>query len=357
MKSAFVRKKDAPPPAGMTAMVKELPLGCYVSSLNSNVLLTSLGLHELDELCGGGCVVGGLAAVEQDEGTRHWKALARYFASEGAASGQGLVVVGAHEADPAAFVRTDVACVTDSMPAGEQVAAQPLSVDGVTIAWRYKAQLKEKSVSGAGEPSKWPRRCHWFDLARPADPPAADSEAVLHSGDLEATWSAIERALERFNRAAGDAAVRAPPIARLVLLGFGSALWPPHAQLGLFLLRLRALVRRSLWACFVCLAPGTPPAWSHFFDQSMRMSSFQGEGAAAAAASSFPGYAGTLTLRRTAGLFAAAQWRPEVRVFLFRRTRRALQLERLYMPPEDRAQSDLACATSGGSGPAAALDF
>jgi hypothetical protein len=50
-----------------------------------------------------------------------------------------LAVVGAHEADPVAFLRTDVASVTDSMPVGEQVTAQEtMSVDGVKIAWRYK---------------------------------------------------------------------------------------------------------------------------------------------------------------------------------------------------------------------------
>ncbi len=314
MKSAFVRKKDAS--TASTAMVKELPLGCYASSLSSNVLLTSFGLHELDELSGGGCLVGGLVAVEQDEGTRHWKALARYFASEGVASGQSLAVVGAHEADPAAFLRADVASVADSMPAGEQVTAQQaLSVDGVKIAWRYKAQLREKSVSGgSGEASKWPRRCHWFDLARPAVPAPAGAEAVLHAGDLEATWAAVARALERANAGIGDPALRAPPIARLVLLNFGGALWgADRAPLAAFLLRLRALVRRSLCACLVCLAPGAPPQWAHFFDQTLRLSSFEGAPDGAAAGASFPGFDGTLVLGRTASLYAAAQWRPEVR--------------------------------------------
>ncbi len=64
MKTSFVRKKDA----SGSAMVKELPLGCFPCTFNSNVLFCSTGLHELDDLCGGGALVGGMFGVEQDEG-------------------------------------------------------------------------------------------------------------------------------------------------------------------------------------------------------------------------------------------------------------------------------------------------
>ncbi len=353
-----MRKKDVSAGGGSTSLVKELPLGCYASSQNSSVLLTSFGLQEWDELSGGGCLVGGMACVEQDEGTRHWKALARYFASEGVAAGQGLAVVSTRESDATAFVRTDVGAVTDSMPAGEQVAAEAMNVEGVKIAWRYKAQLKEKSVSGSSEVSKWPRRCHYFDLAKAADVPAASADAILHTGSLEETWAAIECVVERYNRGISDPNARAPPILRLVLLNFGCALWHPADQLPSFLLRLRSLVRKSLCACLVCVAPSAKSSLCHFFDQSVQLNSFEGCGDTGAAAS-YPGYSGTLLLKKTVSLFAASQWKPDCRQFLFRRTRRTLQIERLYMPPEDRAQSSssLACAATGGGGGASSLDF
>jgi elongator complex protein 4 len=361
MKTSFVRKKDA---TG-SAMVKELPLGCFPCTFNSNVLFCSTGLHELDDLCGGGALVGGMFGVEQDEGldlvgcfffpnkknlgTRHWNSLARYFASEGVASGQGVVVVGAADADAAGFLRSDIAATSETMPQAEQVTSQPqLNVDGVKIAWRYKAQLQEKSVSGSAE-SKRLRRCHWFDLSKSSSGECA--EAIAYGGDLEATFASIEHVVERFNLGI-TGAERSPPILRLVLLNFGSGLWYPAESLQSFLFRLRALVRRSLCACFICVAPTAQrEVISRFLDQSVQLKSFEGSQLSGAA---FPGFSGYLTLKKTVSLYASAQWRPDCRQFLFRRTRRTLQVERLYMPPEDKAQSSLACATTGGGG---ALDF
>jgi elongator complex protein 4 len=265
-------------------------------------------------------------------------------------------VVGAADADPASFLRTDVAVMSESAPAVEQISSQPqLGVDGVKIAWRYKAQLQEKSVSGSSESTR-PRRAHYFDLSKSSSA-ALDSgaEAVLFEGDLDATFASIERIVERFNRGIMDTQNRSPPILRLVLLNFGSGLWEPAASLAQFLFRLRLLVRRSLCVCFVCVAPTAPRGViSKFLDQSVQMTSFEGGQMSGAA---FPGYTGVLTLKKTVSLHAPTQWKPECRQFLFRRTRRTMQVERLYMPPEDKAQSSsLACATTGGSG-GSALDF
>ncbi len=344
-------------PSGVS-LVKDLPLGCFPSSFNSNVLLCSSGLHELDDLLGGGVLVGGLLAVEQDEATRHWNTFARLFASEALATKHGLAVVGAEDADPSCFVRSDVAATVDSAPQIEQVssAQQQLSVDGVKIAWRYKAQLQEKTVSGSGE-SKRARRCHWFDLSKNAILTGEeDTQSILFQGDFDATFAAIERVVERFNRGITDAETRSPPILRLVLLNFGSGLWQPAEPLCLFLFRLRALVRRSLCVCFLSIAPTAPrDLLSRFVDQSIHLVSFEGSQMSGA---SFPGFSGCLTLKKTISLFASSQWKPECRQFLFRRTRRTLQIERLYMPPEDKVQSSgLACATTGGHGGGGSLEF
>lgn len=245
------------------------------------------------------------------------------------------------------------------MPAAEQVTSQPvLNVDGVKIAWRYKAQLQEKNSVSGSEESKRPRRCHWFDLSKSAQA-SEGAQSILFDGDLDSTFASIERAVEHFNRGIFDPQARSPPILRIVLLNFGSGLWQPADRLSGFLFRLRALVRRSLCVCFVCVAPtavSRDNVVARFADQSVHLASFEGSQLSGAA---FPGFTGCLTLKKTVGLYAPGQWKPECRQFLFRRTRRTMQIERLYMPPEDKAQSSsLACASSGGGGGGGgSLDF
>ena len=350
MKSSFVRKSKA---GDDTQLVKELPRACYPSSLNANLLFTSMGLHELDDMVGGGAMVQGLVGVAQDH-LRHWKTIARYFASQAIGSGQGLVVVGARDCDPHAFLRADVASVVDSLPREPVVSSQqPLNVEGVKIAWRYKAQLLEKPSLSGSDQIKSLRRCDYFDLSKAS--PAEQAQAILHQpGQLETTLNDISKAVEAFNTGINDPTQRSPPIVRVLILGFGSGLWAEESQAEQrkFILALRKLIRRSLAVGMICLAPPADSNLTHCFDQSISLSSFEGDSA------TFPGYTGTLSLERTIGLFSAARWQPDCRQYLFRRTRRSLHVERLYMPPEDRAQSDLACATSGGGGGAGnGLDF
>jgi hypothetical protein len=84
-KSSFVRRAAEEAPSTPS---KALPRGCHVNVNNAAQLLTSLGLHEWDVLCGGGALVGGTYLVEQDENTRHWKSLVRYYAAEALACEQ-----------------------------------------------------------------------------------------------------------------------------------------------------------------------------------------------------------------------------------------------------------------------------
>ena len=152
------------------SMVKELPLGCYGSSLNSSLLFSSSGHAEIDEIIGGGLVVGSMCLFEQDVNTRYWNSFAKYSAGEGiccgqgrfllvllfrlflislafcfsyACSSQGLLVVGGPDCDLKKFVETDIPAPTESLPK-EEVSTQPMNVDGIKIAWRYKAQLMER---------------------------------------------------------------------------------------------------------------------------------------------------------------------------------------------------------------------
>ncbi len=73
----------------------------------------------------------------------------------------------------------------------------------------------------------------------------------------------------------------------------------------------------------------------------------------------YTGFHGVLTLHRLPMLFAAAPpWRPACRHFLFRRTKRSLHVERIFLPPADAGEgAQLSCATTGGSGGAKELDF
>ena len=356
--SSFVRR-----PRDGVAQAKTLPVGCFASPLSSSVLLASSGLHALDDLLGGGLAVGSLTCLEQDSATRHWLTVARLFAGQGMASGQGLAVVGAAGSvgDPDSFEAPAVS-QTEPESGGPETR---LEAEGVKIAWRYRAQLREKSdVSGSSSEPTSKRRSLFFDLSKnmaPEQAAAAATVKILFRGNLEETFLAAEREVERFNLAISDPNVRAPPILRLLLLDFGSGYWQPKADLFLFLLRLRALVRRSLCVCLVCVAPSAKSEFAPFFDQTFALSSFEGSGNTQAS-SAFPGYTGILVLKKTLAMFSATQWRPECRQYLFRRTRRTFQLERLYMPPEDKAQNasggaGLACATSGGAGGSGLLDF
>lgn len=56
-KTEFVRKGKATSnnaEKSVTGLVKELPPGCYPSTANTHLLLTSLGLAELDDFSDGG---------------------------------------------------------------------------------------------------------------------------------------------------------------------------------------------------------------------------------------------------------------------------------------------------------------
>lgn len=310
--------------------------------------------------------------VEQDVSTRHWNTLARYFASEGVACGQGLLVVGARSDDPEDFLSRDVAVTTDTLPRDNIVtttSSSSSSDDGVKIAWRYKAQLLEKStLSGADQAARrGERRCHLFDLSRSAQEKVSELrqsnvgtpcvESVLYQvgSDLDVLLNQISSHLERYNVAIKDPNVRRPPLCRLLIRNFGSGLWDCRdlqKQLR-FLCLLRSLVRRSLCVCIVTVANGpcTSPSVRHLFDQSVAVRSFEGQ-----ENETFPGFSGVLTVGRV-----ISSTKPEYRQYLFRRTKRTLHVERFYMPPEDSDSSSsasmLACATTGGAGKNSLLDF
>ena len=183
-----------------------------------------------------------------------------------------------------------------------------------------------------------------------------DVHQILHTDALDDTFEKIKNYVESYNKGINDPNVRRPPILRILLLSFGSGVWcvdsndmeKSKMELLKFLMKMKSLMRRSLAVCTVFMPQILSlqfEGYKHCFDQSISITSFDGQ-----KNPQFPGYDGTLTLERTITLFSCVSWKSECRQYLFRRTRRTMQVEKLYMPPEDSAQSDLACATTGGGG-------
>lgn len=350
-KSAFVRRGDAGP-------AKTLPRGTYPNAFNAQQLLCSHGLHAWDELAGGGALVGGMSLVVHDQPTRHWKALVRFYVAQALHDGHAVVLVGAADYAPAQWVRAEVPLRTDSAPVDRDVVTHAAAAaDSLQIAWRYRAQVAERPLGGSeAGAGRSVRRAQHYDLSRADADAATRVQTLLHTAceSPQQLFARVAALVEAFTAAHVGSAEAAVPIMRVVLLGFGSgAWWSCPADRAWFVARVRALVRHSLAAALWTAPPAAAvPEVRHCFDHVVALRSFA---AAPERDQVYVGFHGVLELQRTPALFAASHSVPHGRQFLYRRTRRSLHVERLYLPPEDAGASPgLGCATSGGTGP---LDF
>jgi len=124
--------------------------------------------------------VGSVLLVEEDRLRRYTTLLTKLFLAEGVAHGHGTLLYSAYESPRQLLA--GLPGFADG-PASDAVGDVASGVEGMTIAWRYRALPRLDEGGGGGSGSKAARGApgypHTFDLTQVM--PAAQAAATLHS--------------------------------------------------------------------------------------------------------------------------------------------------------------------------------
>eukprot|EP01116_Phalansterium_solitarium_P017743 TRINITY_DN4450_c0_g2_i1.p1 TRINITY_DN4450_c0_g2~~TRINITY_DN4450_c0_g2_i1.p1 ORF type:complete len:420 (-),score=163.82 TRINITY_DN4450_c0_g2_i1:188-1447(-) len=385
--SSFVRKSSKTQAAAAAAVGIS---GTRPSALNGQLLI-STGLHELDEILGGGQPVGSVMLVEQDTHSAFYTALLRYFIAEGVAVDHAVALASA--SDPSALIaslpknlteaaaieqQTKLLHIDDDDQGAESSSASPRassSAERMAIAWQYEKYLHgagsaaaSQHASAASAPSMLRRSgtltgqsvrafSQSYDLSRPAPPDALRNKTV-HAIDVrqlpcqasqlsvyEQLYQQLSLLLLPTGAPRSTNTSSSSNVLRIALHSVASPLWPlaPHQHALAFMHSLRALVRSSQACCLVTvpssglLAEPLRAALRQLADIVVAFDSFDGSGMQASAA--FSEFDGQLLVHKLPRMHSLVVPRPPTLNFVFKLKRRKLHIEIPHLGPADIASS------------------
>ncbi|KAI0778532.1 PAXNEB-domain-containing protein [Trametes elegans] len=266
--SAFKRRTTAKQPP--------LPAGTRTSPGSTATVITSTGIPSLDDILGGGLPLScALLALAPDAHTAYGELVVKYFAAQGLASGQRVVVV-----DPRAeaFLAECMWLPGGGAPADAAAPPQPVAgEDGedekasehgmkIKIAWRY-AQMKQFQTTVPSSSQSAEDYCKTFDLT------CRVPQAVIGNARAEGKFvgvspedastpertSSCRTIIRRLSDILSQDGPEAQVATRICIPALGSYEWgdlSPQQDISFFLHSLRALLRRNPRACAsVCMPP------------------------------------------------------------------------------------------------------
>ena len=153
------------------------PLGTRVSPYNSSVLL-STGIASLDDILGGGCPLGSVLLLAEDEETSYAKLVLKYWVAQGlCCSGQQVVLVSSGldrspeqilsklplaESDAADASASAAMSNTDD----EDEALSSTAQESMRIAFRYEGLKKFETSVESSNKKENSTFCSTFDLTK-----------------------------------------------------------------------------------------------------------------------------------------------------------------------------------------------
>eukprot|EP00026_Physarum_polycephalum_P010791 Phypoly_transcript_10971.p1 GENE.Phypoly_transcript_10971~~Phypoly_transcript_10971.p1 ORF type:complete len:378 (+),score=59.01 Phypoly_transcript_10971:104-1237(+) len=350
MKSSFTRK--AP-------VKRQCPPGTKLSVHNGQLLVSS-GLHDFDEILGGGLAVGTVLLLEEDANTTHYQLLTKFFLAEGAGCGHSVMVASVGEKEDAgekglvAELPSVHVSQADAEKEKQEESAEKKeegSAD-LKIAWRYKNLTQQKGNADVF--------CHHFDFAHrlPLETMVDASKLHLlylspspgavenHYAELFAKISELVHQYNSQNRQAGSN-VDKISILRIVIHSFASPLWAGEESDALkFMHALRGLLRSSLAVCMITFPTHLhPPALAqkirHLSDYAVAMVSFAGSRAKVPPA--FTDYKGFFYIHKIPRINSLVPpvWQ-DTHTLGFKLKRYKLIIEKINLPPEEGRAGDSA---------------
>jgi len=352
--------------------IPQLPPGTKISVHNGQLLI-STGLHEFDDILGGGVAIGSILLIEEDNPTNYSQHLLRYFLAEGFALNHEIMLLSPD--DPQSFVQNLPTNLTlmlreeemelDKLEEKESAESQKL-----TIAWQYEKYLKPESApqsnqntstsnsstssttfkSGTLKASSTKAFCHSYDLARPHKSQSLEGKKVHSVNILDVNTNAMFPELykkvhsiiqERFRSDVQEKSIQRN-ILRVGIQSLGSPAWfdssSPDAEKSLlqFLHGLRGLLRSSLGMCVITL-----PTHLHsssfvrrveqLCDTVVSFVSFEGK----VVPDIFSEYHGQFVVKKLARLNSLVTHMPETLNYIFKLGRRKLHIEIPHLGPEE----------------------
>ncbi|GAM29249.1 hypothetical protein SAMD00019534_124250, partial [Acytostelium subglobosum LB1] len=379
--TTFVRKTASTAPGGgqlpATNVAKKLPGGCKLSIHNGN-LLTSTGLHDLDEILGGGVPVGSILMIEEDVNSSYYMFLLKYFLAEGVAQSHGafftsLVGLDAFEVLnklPARCTQTEVEDDDEEEKQARQqadAAAGGGGSDGLKIAWRYQAYIDAENARKKERLAN-NNFCHSYDFTRKMNVQSFVPEhlhTLTYSSQGQAAGASpyrnlyieIQTLVRKYNAeaAATSESGGAPRILRLALQSFASPLWSNDVE-GMveFLHALKGLLRSSLAVAVITVPThiyhsSFVAKMAHLCDNVVAINSFTGLGGETPAA--FADYLGLFNIKKIAKLNTLAlSYHPDMLNYVFKMKRRKMVIETIHLPPELSRAGDSSSAAAAAAG-------
>jgi len=358
-----------------------VPKGTRPSAFNAQ-LLCSTGLHDLDDLLGGGLAVGTMLLVEDDPLGRYSRSLVSSFLSAGVWGRHSLFVVDDLTLADAEFLET--------LPGPSAARSSPdptpqSGPDGLKVAWQYAKY--GPSAASAARPAA-PPLCPTFRFGVAFDTAAVEEARgrfqrtrlrdltvgpdVSAEAAVGALCARVLKDLTTFLGAQGPTATAgagAASLCRVVLQDFGSLAWGvPGPQVDqcllAFLFRVLGLVRAHRLVALVTVptlrsSVGFSRRLRHLVDAAVSLRSWAGAGIAVSEfeASEYTGRLDLVKLPRSNALTAP---HPGVTAFGFKaHASGRLTVVRLSLPPGDDVTNSSAPMEGGcGSGSTStALDF
>jgi len=368
--------------SSFTRMTKKqgivLPIGTKPSVFNGQ-LLVSTGLHELDEILGGGVAVGTVLLVEEDRHTSFYSNLMKYFLSEGLAVEHAVHFINADdETEQKKFLENLPRNLTlerqeeeeqlqQKEQEGEKDQTSATQHKGMTIAWQYEKYLTSPSTSASSTSAikhgslkaKTVRSfCHSYDLNRPIKPSSSLEAKNLTTFSInklpkDTLYQDLYKNL--YSLISSDFKSDIPDktkqrnILRIGIQSIASPLWTfgsenEQRNLLQFLHALRGVLRSSLAICIITIptqlhSPSLIRKVEHMSDTVVRFESFAGSGVAVSDA--FSEYDGQFFVVKLPRLNSLVSHLPETLNYIFKLGRRKLHIEIPHLgPAETRSTKD-----------------
>mmetsp|Transcript_32835 Transcript_32835/g.53271 ORF Transcript_32835/g.53271 Transcript_32835/m.53271 type:complete len:415 (-) Transcript_32835:2-1246(-) len=383
MKSSFVKTAKAAQPT--------LLPGTRPSPFTAQVLCSS-GLQTLDEILGGGVQIGSLFLLEEDENSRFFLSLLKYFIAEGVTTGHSVLLCSA-DAPPNAILCTTPQVILSSQTLSLQDEEEDKEGDDaqhLKIAWRYRKYLGSEITGSVPSPEQQQQApvvfapdmtrpslvgggasfCHDFDLNSPIVAEAlAAARAVTESVDVQSLvkasssgegqissnelFAVLYRRIAQFVAALGRQPIAARRVGRVVIHSLASPFWPvshwsnENEQLGLyrFLQSIRMLMRTTPnCLCFVTMpshlhSRSLVRKVQHSCDYVINMESFSGKGSGEAVPAEFQDIHGLLRIVKLAHINTLSPVLPDTLTYSFTQRRRKLKIEKLHPAPDTTGES------------------
>ncbi|KAL6067875.1 Elongator subunit elp4 [Balamuthia mandrillaris] len=379
-----VTRKGAKP----TSIAPKLPDGTKPSVHNGQLLVSS-GLHDLDEVIGGGIAVGTVFLLLEDKNTGHGRTLLKYFVSEGLSCRHGVLLAAADPTPDQLLRQLPSEATRESALLSEEEKKE----HDLKIAWQYQKYLggaKDDSTSGASSaasgssaaPSKptrssasslspSPRKlrpfCHTFDLATPRKyeelPLTGQGEGQVCRLDINelpqqindtSSHNLYQQVYHHIVQFAGASTpspqptaggeAKPPTITRLALFSLGHPLWrldtdneKNEREMLCFLHALKGFLRSSLAVCFITIPQHLYSSSflrkaAHACDTVTTIHSFKGSGDQVSTA--YKDYSGLFDIIKLPRLNSLMTHLPDTLNYAFKVGRRKLSIEKLHLPPE-----------------------